>query len=61
MEETEVLKKSEEEKEKGDVGKYIINNTFIEEEVYQGIKKKMNKTNDYFTKEELEKIGVILA
>ena len=61
MEETEVVKKSEKEKEEGDVGKYIINNTFIKEEVYQKIKKKMNKTEDYFTKEELEKISVILA
>ena len=34
---------------------------FIDEESYQQIKKNMGKSNDYFTQEELEKIGVILA
>lgn len=34
---------------------------FIDEETYQHIKKNMGKNSDYFTQEELEKIGVILA
>ena len=41
---------------------------FIKEDVYQRIKKEMNKTDDYFTmkelkilKKKLEKISVILA
>lgn len=33
----------------------------INEEVYQEIKKKLNKKNDWFSKEELEKIVVILS
>lgn len=32
---------------------------FLEEKTYQIIKKKMRKNNDYFSKKELKKIGVI--
>lgn len=31
---------------------------FIEEEKYQKIKKQLNKEDDYFSKEELQKINV---
>ena len=34
---------------------------FIDEKSYQQIKKNMGKSNDCFTREELKKIGVILA
>ena len=31
----------------------------LDEEKYKKIKKELNKENDYFTKEELEKYGII--
>lgn len=34
---------------------------FVDEETYQQVKKNMGKSDDYFTQEELKKIGVILA
>jgi len=34
---------------------------FIKEKEYQKIKKKLNKTNDYFSEKEFEKIDVILT
>lgn len=33
----------------------------IEEKEYQEIKKKLNKTDDYFSEEEFEKVVVILS
>ena len=34
---------------------------FIKEQDYQKIKKRLNKTNDYFSEKEFEKIDVILT